>query len=535
MTTTPPFRPRHYLLASAVLAALGLPHLASAAVFNVATAPQLATAITTANGDGADDTINLTANITLTGELPLIESNIAFVGSGGNRVITSDSAHRLFFVGSNAAPAPAVSFTNLTLSGGKATGGASGGAGLGGGLFIYGGTVSITQVTFNNNGAQGGAGGHFNDSGGRGGGGMFGAGLGGVGSTGGAGGGGFDGGGGGSGNFGAGGFGGPVACDGGQGGFGGGGGGGGGHDYNGYSGTGGQGGFGGGGGGGGSGNDSAGGAGGFGGGGGFLVTPYAGGLGGQGGFGGSAGGNGYGGGGAGLGGALFIRTGNLTLTNVAFTNNSAAGGSGANNGLGKGGALFALHRLDNTNGNNQGMPAALPTVAGCGVTFASNTASDAGGAAGVTDTNDAFIDQNISPFAAACPPEIDVTGNGISIAHGDLTPSTTDATDFGPVNVGGTVSHTFTIHNRGGANLTLTTPITVTGADFSATAQPISPVLPNGGSTTFTVRFAPLAGGGAITGTVSIANSDANENPYIFSLQGVANSIANAIFQNGFE
>ncbi|BAQ65487.1 cadherin domain-containing protein [Geminocystis sp. NIES-3709] len=125
--------------------------------------------------------------------------------------------------------------------------------------------------------------------------------------------------------------------------FGGGGGGGGGDDF---SGTGGSGGFAGGGGGGGA--RGGGGGGGFGGGGGSG--------GGNGGFGGGRGDSGtfgsgssfsfpysFGGGGAGLGGAIFVRTGNLNLNNVDFSNNNAIGGaSDGNDGQGIGGAIFAV-------------------------------------------------------------------------------------------------------------------------------------------------------------------------------------------------
>ena len=46
--------------------------------------------------------------------------------------------------------------------------------------------------------------------------------------------------------------------------------------------------------------------------------------------------------------------------------------------MAKGGAVFALHILQNANGNDQGMPEELPVVAGCGNTFSSNAATSAG-------------------------------------------------------------------------------------------------------------------------------------------------------------
>jgi hypothetical protein len=55
-------------------------------------------------------------------------------------------------------------------------------------------------------------------------------------------------------------------------------------------------------------------------------------------------------------------------------------------------------------------------------------------------------------------------------------------------------------------------------ADFTVTAQPASSVAP-AGSTTFSVRFDPSATGPR-TASLSFGNSDANENPYDFSIQG---------------
>lgn len=122
-------------------------------------------------------------------------------------------------------------------------------------------------------------------------------------------------------------------------------------------------------------------------------------------------------------------------------------------------------------------------------------------------------------------PEIDVKGNGVSIVSGDATPTTADHTDFGNVDVtSGTLVRTFTIENTGSAALSLTgsSPyISISGthaADFTVTAIP-SASITAGGSTTFQITFNPSAAG-VRTATVSIANDDANENPYTFTIQG---------------
>lgn len=371
----------------------------------------LSWAIKRANAVAGNDTITLETDVTLTGEMQqLIDSNVTIEGSGNSSDgdteynISGNEAHRPLFIKSGK-----VTINNVDVVDGLALGedggyGSGGGAGLGGGLFVYSGNVTLSNVDINNNRAIGGMGGTENSPKGGGGGNppLF---------TGGA-----------SGTKGADG---EKGVNGRNGGFGSGGGHGGqggdgkyksaaynyvdehGYYYKSYD----------------SGytlkpGDSGnGGLGGFGGGGGasgFLgyvdVTcigaPYAGhcysgnfyprmgsasvGANGEGGFGG---GDGYfsayndnyrsyatrsfsGGSGAGLGGGIFIRTGQMTLNNVDFTNNFARGGYAPSiyDTKGVGGGLFALHITENTNGNNSGMPNKLPVVNITSATFADNTA-----------------------------------------------------------------------------------------------------------------------------------------------------------------
>ncbi len=121
-------------------------------------------------------------------------------------------------------------------------------------------------------------------------------------------------------------------------------------------------------------------------------------------------------------------------------------------------------------------------------------------------------------------PEIDVTGNGLSITNGDTTPSTSDGTAFGSTpTTGGTVSHIFTIHNTGEGNLSLAgTPAIVltTGTHFTVTFQPASNLIASGNVITFEITFDPAATG-TILDTVTIANNDLNENPYNFAISGI--------------
>ena len=128
---------------------------------------------------------------------------------------------------------------------------------------------------------------------------------------------------------------------------------------------------------------------------------------------------------------------------------------------------------------------------------------------------------NFSIQGTGIDPEVNVQGNGVSIADGDPTPTVTDHTDFGSAGVsGGTVARTYTIQNTGTATLTIGTP-SISGthaADFSVTANPSASVAA-GGSTTFQVTFNPSAAG-LRTATVTFTNNDPDESIYDFAIQG---------------
>lgn len=112
--------------------------------------------------------------------------------------------------------------------------------------------------------------------------------------------------------------------------------------------------------------------------------------------------------------------------------------------------------------------------------------------------------------------------------------------DGGSANIGaeagGTTSMTFTIENSAvGANLNLTGSPTIELSNmtqFSVTADPVTPVEGRYStsspvsSETFKISYtAPGDGSGAST-TVTIANNDANENPYDFTLYGSTPSLS---------
>ena len=120
---------------------------------------------------------------------------------------------------------------------------------------------------------------------------------------------------------------------------------------------------------------------------------------------------------------------------------------------------------------------------------------------------------------------MNVKGNSVSIASGATTTSTANHTGFGTEDLDfGVRTRIFTIENTGLGTLTLTgtSRVVISGAhaaDFKVKIQPnASTVAPNG-SLTFVLSFNPSVIG-LRTATVSIANDDADENPYTFTIQG---------------
>lgn len=126
-------------------------------------------------------------------------------------------------------------------------------------------------------------------------------------------------------------------------------------------------------------------------------------------------------------------------------------------------------------------------------------------------------------------PEINLKGNDQNITDGSNITSSDDHTDFGPVDISRSesVTRSFTIENIGGGSLELTgNPVVlISGAnkdDFNVTSGPISPTsIPASGGVDIHITFAPQTIGlkGA---TVSILNSDSDEENYTFAIQGTA-------------
>jgi len=292
---------------------IGIIQEARAADYTVNNETELRDAIDGVNSVvGGTHNITFGANVTLTQSLPVLMNTGTVNIIGDSNSVNGQGAHRAFVVLDGTVNIENLTVQNALAKGGDGetgvvSGGAGGGGGLGagGGLFVNDGAdVTIVNVTFTDNKAQGGRGG--NAAGGK------------YSGDGGAGGGGPSGGGGAGGGAG-----GAVGLSGGDGEFGGGGGGGGGGGDGGYGGNGWF----------GAGDGGEGGNavidGGHGGNGGF-------GAGGGGGGGGNGGGGG--GGGAGLGGAVFVRDGGtLTILNGGLDANTVTAGAGGGPGGGMAG------------------------------------------------------------------------------------------------------------------------------------------------------------------------------------------------------
>ncbi|WP_395066766.1 choice-of-anchor D domain-containing protein [Flavobacterium sp.] len=139
------------------------------------------------------------------------------------------------------------------------------------------------------------------------------------------------------------------------------------------------------------------------------------------------------------------------------------------------------------------------------------------------------------PITSGCitslAPEINVKGiigSNPSIADGDTTPQGTDNTLFTTIVVGNSQAKNFRIQNLGNAPLSITTITKVGGtapSDFAVSGITLPTSIAVGASLDFTVTFSPSAAGTRNT-TLTIANNDANENPYDFVIQGTGTVVA---------
>ncbi|MES2544425.1 MAG: choice-of-anchor D domain-containing protein [Bacteroidota bacterium] len=130
-----------------------------------------------------------------------------------------------------------------------------------------------------------------------------------------------------------------------------------------------------------------------------------------------------------------------------------------------------------------------------------------------------------------------ISGLGNTITNNDVSPSTTDNTDFGTVNVGTTLDNTFVIQNTGSAGnnssrrITFSNPaVTITGMDaafFSIISGPASGNTLNGLSTVFSpdlvIRFTPTVSVGTKNATVTISyTNNGGQLTHTYSIRGTS-------------
>jgi hypothetical protein len=120
-------------------------------------------------------------------------------------------------------------------------------------------------------------------------------------------------------------------------------------------------------------------------------------------------------------------------------------------------------------------------------------------------------------------PELHLRGKGEPIAAGDNTPSPLDGSDFGSVDVGQSLSQSFTISNTGLSTLTIS-EISISGpaADAFALAPMSLPItLALGDASSFQLNFSPEQGF-LLNATVTIQSNDPNQSSFSFAVQGTA-------------
>jgi hypothetical protein len=108
----------------------------------------------------------------------------------------------------------------------------------------------------------------------------------------------------------------------------------------------------------------------------------------------------------------------------------------------------------------------------------------------------------------------------MTVRQGASTISNNAGQDFGSVPFDAPETLTFTVENNGGADLLLTgnPKVVVSGEGFSLTEDALG-TIGAGDSATFSVALT-TSSVGQYTGTISIANSDAYENPYVITVTG---------------
>lgn len=127
-----------------------------------------------------------------------------------------------------------------------------------------------------------------------------------------------------------------------------------------------------------------------------------------------------------------------------------------------------------------------------------------------------------NPAAAQSVPEINVTGNNMSIAPGTTVTSTTNDTQFGSTNLNTPLVKNFIINNAGPGVLAVS-GVSIGGinaGDFTFLSPPSYPVnIQANGTMAIPVLFSPAVTG-ARSATIKIMSNDMDESNYTFNIEG---------------
>ncbi|MFG6686143.1 PQQ-dependent sugar dehydrogenase [Mariniflexile sp. HNIBRBA6329] len=161
------------------------------------------------------------------------------------------------------------------------------------------------------------------------------------------------------------------------------------------------------------------------------------------------------------------------------------------------------------------------------------------------DSNENPYTFTVQGTSVSPAPEINVTGNGSSIADGDLYPSTFNNTNFGSVNIGNTSTKVYNIYNTGVSPLNISDISLSNTTDFQIVGTPYSASVSPGGNTQFSIRYTGTSG--KHSSTVTIESDDSDEGTYTFVIRGsskatgdtglwtVTNITANSQLNNPYE
>ena len=123
-------------------------------------------------------------------------------------------------------------------------------------------------------------------------------------------------------------------------------------------------------------------------------------------------------------------------------------------------------------------------------------------------------------LVATAAPEINVKEGAVNIADGETTPR-----DYGTATVGdAALTKTFTIENTDTGTLTISTVTLPSGYQLGSGNQVTNGTTIAASSSKSLIVELPTSSAGAFSGDISLANDDADENPYNWAITGTINA-----------